>query len=163
MARKVIENRVGETPCLPALNVIFPRAEIRRIVSPRPVLSEILGSLVRCLRICVSSWSSTGSLVRSLGTGVFLKVFHIMGRVSALESIGGCALLLAFPKKMSAKRFCQFGRKHIAAGSSWRVGDRLRSRRLHSNRLGSRNVRTTHGEVFLVVLGRRCRDRRTIR
>jgi hypothetical protein len=100
--------------------------------------------------------------MRSFRAGVLLQVLHVVGGVASLKRIGGRALLLALPKEVSAKGLGQFSRKHVAAGGTWRVGDRPRSRRLHADGFGSRYVRTTHSEALLVVFRRRGRDRWTI-
>lgn len=132
--------------------MVLPRTVVGRVIGPRAVLRDLATEVVTT----TGGRARARSTVRTAGTRVLLKVLHVVRSMPALqEGIGGRTLLLAFPQKVSAQGLGQLGRKHVAASGARRMGHRLWWRRLHDDWLGSGNIRTTHSEVFIVVLGRR--------
>lgn len=106
---------------LPSLDMIFPWAVVGREVGPGSVFRGILvSSLVAGLVILRDGcYSCAGRANWSLRAGIFLKVFHVVGSVTTLkEGIGCRTLLLAFPKKMSAKGLGELSCKHVSTGGA---------------------------------------------
>lgn len=136
---------------LPSLHVILPGTIVSGVVGPGAIFAQVkVGSIGVYFS---TSLIRTNSLVWTLGTGVVLKVLHVVGSVATLEESVRCrAFLLSLPEKMSAERLRQFSSKHVTTGSSWGVCHRVRSVGVHHNRLRSGDVRATHDQAFLVLI-----------